>query len=104
MSANKLDAWLDALAEKQNKLEQELTSLNAGQGSLEKQLQGQASREEAQRLVQGNAGLAAHLKKQEAEADAAGRGRADASARELDELRGKQPPQAGRGRPGAVRV
>jgi hypothetical protein len=104
MSAHKLDAWLDALAEKQKKLEQELTSLNAGQSALEKQLQGQANPAEARRLVQGNAGLAGHLKKQEAEAETAGRNRANAAAREFDELRGAQPPHAGRGRPGAVQV
>jgi hypothetical protein len=104
MSNDKLDSWLDALEEKQQKLERELAQLNAGHSALENQLKGQADPAEAQRLVQGNAGLSAHLKKQEAEADAAGRNRANASARELDEARGKQPPLAGRGRPGAVRV
>jgi hypothetical protein len=44
------------------------------------------------------------LKEQERKCDAAGRERAAAAKRELEESIGGTPPSAGRNRPGAVRV
>jgi seryl-tRNA synthetase len=105
MSANEKDTWLDALDEKSRKLEQELAEAEARRSALEKQVQASGvNAAEARRLVTGNAGLTGHFKKQEAEADAAGRDRADAARRKLDDLRGKPAASSGRGRPGAVHV
>jgi peptidoglycan hydrolase CwlO-like protein len=100
-----LDAWLDKLADRQKNLEIELRDLEAREEDLTRQTQAaNVNLEEARRSIRSNAGLSGHLQEQERKADAAGRERAAAARRELEETPGYTPPSAGRNRPGVVRV
>ncbi|MDR2050248.1 MAG: hypothetical protein LBQ63_00515 [Deltaproteobacteria bacterium] len=97
------EAWLDKLAEKQKRLEQELQQLNARLQALGPRPR-DGDLKELRREVESDSRLDEYLKKLEAEAAAAGRARAEQARAELDATRGIPPAPAGRGRRGVVRL
>jgi hypothetical protein len=98
------EAWLDALAARQRKLEKELTELNAAREDMEARLRGVKGLEEAASALRADAAQAKTLAELEAGAEAAGRERAEAARRELDQARGREGSPSRRGRPGMVRL
>jgi hypothetical protein len=101
MSLN--DAWLDKLAEKQEKLERELQEINARLQTLGSPA-GKIGPDEARRQAENSPDLRERLRKLEEEAAEAGRARAEQARRELDAARDGSPSGAGIRRRGVVRL
>jgi hypothetical protein len=101
MNEKERDAWLDKLAEKQKELELELREAEARLRALAPQLGG-GNPEEAERFRSAPR-FEAYLREKAAEAEAAGRARAEKTRRELNEARGAAR-NPGRRRQGVVRL
>jgi septal ring factor EnvC (AmiA/AmiB activator) len=102
-----LDAWLDALQSKQEKLDRELQETEKRAAALSGNIGFDAAQLGAtKKQIKSNPNLNKHFQELEKAADADGRSRAAAAGHELDALRGdkKSPVSGGRGRPGAVRI
>jgi hypothetical protein len=107
----RLDAWLDALQSKQEKLDRELRETEKRAAALFGNIGFDAAQlGAAKKQIKNNPNLNKHFQELEKAADADGRSRADTARRELDDLKkaekspGASSGHSGRGRPGAVRI